>query len=370
MNSKNLLHSTKSTVLAGVALLTMALLPTACSEEKQATYTISGVVVGGTSSDSIYLEIMERGELKLVQKTALTDSTFSFRGTQDSLAVYYISCVTEKDAFSTPIFVENADIRVRLEDVNEVITGTPANDAYQEIRGQINDVRRRMFALSADTTLTEALREERFIELEDEYDRTYKEGLKKNITNPVGIFLFKQKHFENTLAENQALYKQIPEQYLNDIELQGLKKMLENQETTNISQPFTDLELQDMQGKTVKLSDFVGKGKPVLIDFWASWCGPCRQAMPELVELYRKHKGKFELIGISLDDDQDAWDRATNKLGITWPQMSDLKGWESVAAITYGINSIPHTILIDKEGKIVARELHGESLETQLVALF
>lgn len=370
---KNLLNSVKTVLFGGVAFLAVGLLPTSCTnsgKEQKTGFTISGVVVGGATGDSVFLEIIKDGELQVVDKTALADSTFFFTGRQDSLAVYYLSCVTSSAAFSTPIFVENAEISVRLEDVNEVITGTQANDAYQEVRGKINDVRRRMLALDADTSLTDEDREAKETALDDEYAAVLLEGQNKNITNLVGIFMFKQRFGENTLGQNQKLFKQIPEQYLSDPELQGIKKMLENQESTNVDSPFTDLTLQTPEGKEVKLSDFVGKGKPVLVDFWASWCGPCRSSMPELVELYAKYKGKFEIVGISLDENKDAWTKAIKDLRITWPQMSDLKGWGSVASTTYGVNAIPHTMLINKDGIIVARELHGDRLEESLVKLF
>ena len=102
---------------------------------------------------------------------------------------------------------------------------------------------------------------------------------------------------------------------------------------TAVGQKFTDFEMQTPEGKTVKLSDYVGKGKVVLVDFWASWCGPCRREMPNLVEAYAKYKNKnFEIVGVSLDQSADAWKEAIKKLNITWPQMSDLKYWNCEGA--------------------------------------
>ena len=130
---------------------------------------------------------------------------------------------------------------------------------------------------------------------------------------------------------------------------------------------FVDFEMQTPEGKTVKLSDYVGKGKVVLVDFWASWCGPCRREMPNLVETYAKYKGKnFEIVGVSLDQDGAAWKEAIKKLDMTWPQMSDLKFWQSEGAQLYAVNSIPHTVLIDGSGKIIARGLHGEELQAKI----
>ena len=125
--------------------------------------------------------------------------------------------------------------------------------------------------------------------------------------------------------------------------------------------------MQTPDGQNVKLSDYVGKGKVVLVDFWASWCGPCRREMPNLVEAYKQYKNKnFEIVGVSLDQNGDAWKAAIEQLNITWPQMSDLKYWNCEGAQLYAVSSIPHTVLIDGEGTIIARGLHGEDLQKKL----
>ena len=104
-----------------------------------------------------------------------------------------------------------------------------------------------------------------------------------------------------------------------------------------------------------------------IIDFWASWCGPCRREMPNLVEAYAQYKNKgFEIVGVSLDQSGEAWKDAIQKLNITWPQMSDLKYWNCEGAQLYAVSSIPHTVLIDGEGTIIARGLHGEGLQEKL----
>lgn len=126
-----------------------------------------------------------------------------------------------------------------------------------------------------------------------------------------------------------------------------------------------EIELVSPKGKLIKLSDF--KGKLVLIDFWASWCGPCRKEMPNVIKIYSKFKNKgFEIYGVSLDQDKEKWMEAITKDGINWPQVSDLKYWDNVAARIYNVQGIPYTVLIDKDGKIIAKNLRGQELEKKI----
>ena len=124
-----------------------------------------------------------------------------------------------------------------------------------------------------------------------------------------------------------------------------------------------DLEFPDPSGKMRKLSDL--RGKVVLLDFWASWCGPCRRENPNVTNIYSKYHDKgFEVFSVSLDSDAASWKRAIEADKLVWPNhVSDLKKWQSQAAAIYGVRSIPSTFLLDKEGRIVKRDLRGADLE-------
>ena len=132
---------------------------------------------------------------------------------------------------------------------------------------------------------------------------------------------------------------------------------------TGINSKFVDLGLPGPQGQTVWVGDYVGQNKLVLIDFWASWCGPCIREMPNVVKAYERfHDKGLEIVGVSLDKDKASWLAAIEQTGQKWPQMSDLKGWDCLGAQFYGIQSIPANVLIDDHGKIVARDLRGDAL--------
>ena len=135
-----------------------------------------------------------------------------------------------------------------------------------------------------------------------------------------------------------------------------------------VGKPAPEIELPTSDGKTIKLSDY--KGKIVLVDFWASWCGPCRQENPNVVKAYNQYKDKgFTILGVSLDQKKEPWLKAIEKDQLTWSHVSDLKYWQNEVAVQYGINSIPASYLLDPNGKIIGKNLRGEALAKKLAEL-
>ena len=148
-----------------------------------------------------------------------------------------------------------------------------------------------------------------------------------------------------------------------------LQQLLKTSASFITGLPAPDFTMNDPDGKPINLSDF--KGKVVLVDFWASWCGPCRRENPNVVRLYNEYRSKgFDILGVSLDRSKEPWLAAIEKDGLTWSHVSDLQGWGNAAAKLYGVSSIPHTVLLDKDGKIIARNLRGEALEAKLKSIF
>ncbi len=138
-----------------------------------------------------------------------------------------------------------------------------------------------------------------------------------------------------------------------------------------IGKRFLDVQEPDTKGKLRRLSDYAGKGKWVLVDFWASWCGPCQEEMPNVVAAYKKYHDKgFEIVGLSFDADRDDWLNAIKTWNMPWIHLSDLNYWESKAGKVYKIEGIPDNILIDPDGIIVARDLQGPALERCLSEIF
>lgn len=146
--------------------------------------------------------------------------------------------------------------------------------------------------------------------------------------------------------------------------LARLQKQIDVLESTAVGGKGVDFTLDDPSGKPVAFSDVYKAAKVTMIDFWASWCGPCRQANPYIVKAYKAYKGKgFQIFGVSLDVEHDEWVKAIADDGLTWPQVSDLKGWECAAAALYGIRYIPQNVFVDSEGKIIGKRVEPDEIE-------
>ena len=159
--------------------------------------------------------------------------------------------------------------------------------------------------------------------------------------------------------------------YWNHPRMNVAKQYAEGLKKKQPGRKFVNLAMRDLDGVIRHLDEWCGKGNYVLVDFWASWCGPCRKEMPNVVENYVKYHGKgFEIVGVSFDQKAEPWKAAVKQMGMDWVQISDLKGWESAASEAYGVMAIPSNVLLDGEGRIVAYDLRGEKLGEKLKELY
>ncbi len=340
-------------------------------------YVITGTVEGAEDGDMVYLQKVEERRLVKTDSTKIAQGKFTFKGVQDSVVSRYITCTPNNmESIMTDFFLENGNINIKLSAEDNIVIGTDNNNIYQKIKEQINELDKQMnevYGSLSDTTLTAEAKQAKIDEIETLQEKIFritKDGINANITNPVGIHLLKTNYYYLTVEDLAPMMPNIPNEYDADPVIKQIKENVNKMQATAVGQKFTDFEMLTPEGNPIKLSDYAGKGKVVLVDFWASWCGPCRREMPALVEAYAKYKDKnFEIIGVSLDQSKEAWQESIQKLNITWPQMSDLKYWNSEGAKLYAVSGIPHTVLIDGEGVIIARGLHGEGLKKKLAEI-
>ncbi len=175
------------------------------------------------------------------------------------------------------------------------------------------------------------------------------------------------------IDDNFELYekvdKELYEKYPKNAFVIQLHQKVANMNKLRVGSIAPEINMPSPDNKMIALSSL--RGKVVLIDFWASWCSPCRREMPMNVKLYNKYKSKgFEIYGVSLDKERSSWIRAIKDDGLTWTHVSDLRYWKSAAAKEYGVTGIPFTVLIDRDGKVIATGLRGDGLELKLQKIF
>ncbi len=242
-----------------------------------------------------------------------------------------------------------------------------------------NIFRTAMVTLKLDSLRADSLSKELqkpYENMVSQYSEIVAKKIMGNSNSFASIMAIQQLRPEQYLEVYKALDKGLTEKYPNNKDIQSFHAMVQQTEmmvakteAIKVGAEAPELILPTKDNKDLALSSF--RGKIVLIDFWASWCAPCRKELPNVKRVYEKYKNKgFEILGVSLDKDRDAWLEAIDKEGLKWPQVSDLKFWQSEACQTYAVQSIPYTVLVDKEGKIIATDLRGADLDKKLAEIF
>ena len=327
-------------------------------------YVVEGHIAG--LEGTVY---MFEGD-SLIDSAVVEGGKFRFEGPADITARRTVTDSREGDAqrFGTMFFPEPGT--VSIEDNPDApagstrVTGTPANDASSAFRASAMTL--------MDEYHREGTSEGRRREIEDVLGGLPRKTAEANRDNAFGIMALEG--MAPTLS-GQELLDRIAEfspGMQKSRELAALRTVAAQRLKTDIGQPYMNIMQGDADGQIVTLTSVIDNpaNKYTLVDFWASWCGPCMEEVPHLKQAYDKFHGQgFEIYGVSLDNDNDKWLGAIREHGMGWVQVSDLNGFDNLAAKDYAVQSIPSNFLIDAQGRIVAKNLRGEDLCSKVAEL-
>lgn len=365
-------------------LFALSLLLSMNSLAQQQGYTIRGTAEGTVDGDTVYLcNITNFFAINRIDSTIVKDGEYLFKGEFPGCAFRYIMPThngSNKGLAFAAIMLENADITVKSflseKKQDAIVTGGQNTQLWQEfkkIQKKWSEKEADYWLTTRDTTVSKAQQQaaqhslDSLILLQKEEENEF---MIAHLPAPYCDIILGS-NFKSLYPEKQkkvmALFKE------KSPETPNYKRLVAEMEAiapTAVGQHYTDFAMPDPEGNELKISQVVEKNKYTLVDFWASWCGPCRAEMPNVVEAYNQYHDKgFEVVGVSLDNKKDAWVEAIGKLEMPWPQMSDLKGWQSEGAKIYSVRAIPANVLINQKGEIIARDLRGLTLVNTIADL-
>ena len=360
----------------------------------QKGFTISGDVSKVKDQVAkVYLNYYADGK-STMDSAEVKDGKFSFTGTltdpvMGSLRAKYQEVPGAKSMKAISynrdikqVFLENSKIKIVSVDsfANATIKGSKSHAAYISWTDLTKEETAQSAALNKEYSEYYKKKDQAgmdkidaaFDKLTEQKNLKNKQYLKDNASSPIAMFVLKQYAGYDINADDvEPLFLALPEQLRASPAGKDMAEKLETAKKTGIGKMAMDFTQNDTLGNPVSLSSF--RGKYVLIDFWASWCGPCRQENPNVVKAFNAYNSKgFTVLGVSLDQPtaKDKWMKAIHDDKLTWTQVSDLKYWKNDVAVQYGIQAIPQNYLIDPQGKIVGKNLRGEALNKKLAEIF
>ncbi len=353
-------------------------------------FSISGTITGAENKVFYVEALSQQGKIDVSKATADESGHFNVTGKIPGLGMYQLRLGEDNERIIPMTLVPNDQVVVNGTYTDFAMTpevsGTEWATTMTEYMKKYATFHSEQEKLMKEQgKLDETEMTKRFILLKSTVDDFAIAKMKENPSSPFNIVLSSSSTpsmgFENYNKENIEVLKSVADAYSKDYPDSPLTAAISSQAyqielaynkflTDNSGERVApEIALPNPDGNIIKLSSL--KGKYVLIDFWASWCGPCRRESPNLVKVYNEYKDlDFTIYSVSLDKKADAWKKAIEADGLIWPNhVSDLKEWSSPMIQLYGFNSIPHTVLVDKEGNIIATGLRGASLEQKLKEL-
>lgn len=348
------------------------LLFAACKPKSQNVYTINGQL-DNAQLDGKMVYLFDAFNMSVIDSALIEKGTFVFSDTVSQPIFAFLLTSQDEEPYYMRVVVEPGEIYADM--LTDSLSGTPLNDELYQYLNKYNYYSNEIqTAYEQYSSITdEAARETAKVEFDARYEGLMNdfnhlvcEAFERNKTNVLGVFYlmqWKENAQDLSLEKAEAMLQNASTEVRNHPVVMQLLEDLKSLEKTSVGHPFVDLELIEYKsGNLIKLSDFIN-GKVAVIDFWASWCRPCREAIPEIAKINKKYGDKIVVIGLNVSDQRESQAKVIEDMKMDWVQLADST---NNAITTYAVSGIPHVILIGADGTILGRNLEGTDLEAAI----
>ena len=337
----------------------------------QSGYKVTGTVEGMPDGKAI-IATVNGSSLDTLAKADVKNGSFEFTGNVSEPTGAYIMVIGQRGAI--PFMLENANITVNAGQAGLTVTGSEGQKIYDQFMAintttqqEAMKLQQEYQAANGDQAKMQAV-QEAYAKLMTDAQAKETELIKANPDSYVSTFVIVSSMGQMEYEQLKERYNLLGEKAKASAQGKAIAAQIAKLESTAIGQIAPNFTITTPEGESISLYDI--KGKVKLIDFWASWCGPCRGENPHVVEIYKEYHPKgLEIFGVSLDNNKEAWVKAIADDGLVWKHGSDLKGWQSAPAKLYSVSGIPHTVLLDENNKIIAKNLRGDELKQKIAEL-
>ena len=337
----------------------------------QSGYKGTGTVEGMPDGKAI-IATVNGSSLDTLAKADVKNGSFEFTGNVSEPTGAYIMVIGQRGAI--PFMLENANITVNAGQAGLTVTGSEGQKIYDQFMAinasaqqEAMKLQQEYQAANGDQAKIQAV-QEAYAKLMTDAQAKETELIKANPDSYVSTFVIVSSMGQMEYEQLKERYSLLGEKAKASAQGKAIAAQIAKLESTAIGQIAPNFTITTPEGESISLYDI--KGKVKLIDFWASWCGPCRGENPHVVEIYKEYHPKgLEIFGVSLDNNKEAWVKAIADDGLVWKHGSDLKGWQSAPAQLYSVTGIPHTVLLDENNKIIAKNLRGDELKQKIAEL-